>query len=178
MNLRIFILPSLLLTALVLGGCQSRPVQEGGETGGKIATTQPSTSKDSDVRTTGLPDRSLPPDFSDPRSPLYQRVIYFDYDRSDLSPDSVEILRAHALYLSTHPNRKIRLEGHADERGTREYNLALSEQRALGVRRFLLAEGVGLEQLSVLSYGEERPAQRGHDEAAWAANRRVELVYL
>ncbi len=172
-NLNI-IVPALLLSVLVLSSCSSNPAQ-GRKAGGGAAPTL--LGQGSTAHTAGLQDHGLPPAFSDPRSPLYQRVIYFDYDRSDLSPDAVEILRAHALYLSTHPNRRIRLEGHADERGTREYNLALSEQRALGVQRFLLAEGVGPEQLSVRSYGEERPAQLGHNEAAWAANRRVELVY-
>jgi peptidoglycan-associated lipoprotein len=131
----------------------------------------------SDVDTAPAPAGGLPPEFNDPSSPLYQRVIYFEYDSSAIQPAFVEVLRAHSLYLSTNPQANVVLEGHTDERGTREYNLALAEQRAETVRRFMLAEGVGKGQINTLSYGEERPDQPGHGEDAWALNRRVELVY-
>jgi peptidoglycan-associated lipoprotein len=160
-----------LAAALLLGGCPSQPVKAPPE-------SQPSTQPPAgDVGTAAVADRGLPPELNDPSSPLYQRVIYFDYDSSDIQPQFVEVLRAHALFLSTNPNRTITLEGHTDERGTREYNLALADQRAETVRRFLLAEGVARGQVNTLSYGEERPAQPGHDEDSWALNRRVELIY-
>jgi peptidoglycan-associated lipoprotein len=160
---------AVLTAALLLGGCPGKPVKEP-----EPAPVEPVVSG---VGTAPVPDRGLPPGFDDPSSPLFQRVIYFDYDTSDIQPQFVEVLRAHARYLATNPGRSITLEGHTDERGTREYNLALADQRASTVRRFMLAEGVGSGQLSTLSYGEERPAQPGHGEEAWVLNRRVELVY-
>jgi len=113
----------------------------------------------------------------DPSSPLATRTIYFAFDSSDIDADYVPILRAHSGYLATHPTVRVTLEGHADERGTREYNLALGERRARRVQQFMLAEGVAPDQVSVISYGEERPVDNGSGESAWSRNRRVELVY-
>lgn len=112
-----------------------------------------------------------------PNSLLATRVIYFDYDQSTISPAYRELVSAHAEYLATHPEVTVRLEGHADERGTREYNLGLGEQRANAVRSLMMADGVAAGQLVVVSYGEERAAAYEHNEEAWALNRRVELVY-
>ena len=112
-----------------------------------------------------------------PNSLLATRVIYFDFDQSSISPAYRELVSAHAEYLATHPEVTVRLEGHADERGTREYNLGLGEQRANAVRSLMMAEGVAANQLVVVSYGEERAAAYEHNEEAWALNRRVELVY-
>ncbi len=113
----------------------------------------------------------------DPNSPLYNKVIYFDYDTAEIRPDGAELLRTHAGYIYGTPGVRVTLEGHTDERGTRGYNLALGDRRANAVQRFLVAEGVPAERLSRLSYGEERPAQAGGSERAWSLNRRVELVY-
>ena len=113
----------------------------------------------------------------DPNSPLATRVIYFDYDQSSVQPEYLDVVRAHAQYLATNPQVTVRLEGHADERGSREYNLGLGENRANAIRNLMMAEGVSDNQLVVVSYGEERPASFGHNEEAWALNRRVELVY-
>jgi len=88
------------------------------------------------------------------------------------------VVAAHAKYLAGHPGTRVRLEGHTDERGSREYNIGLGERRAQSVRRALLLQGAADAQISTVSYGEERPAAPGHDEAAWAKNRRVEIVYL
>lgn len=115
--------------------------------------------------------------WEDPKSPLYERTIYFDYDRAEIKPEYVNLLRTHARYLGEHPELAVTLEGHADERGTREYNLALGDRRAESVRQFMLAEGVRSNQLSTLSYGEERPAVVGHNEEAWRWNRRVVIQY-
>jgi peptidoglycan-associated lipoprotein len=108
---------------------------------------------------------------------MAQRVIYFDFDNADIRPEYREALAAHSQYMATNPNMKVRLEGHADERGSREYNIGLGERRAQSVRRALMLQGTGDGQLVTVSYGEERPAESGSDEAAWAKNRRVELVY-
>jgi peptidoglycan-associated lipoprotein len=109
---------------------------------------------------------------------LSKRIVYFDFDRADIRADSQSVVAAHAAYLSKNPNQKVRLEGHADERGSREYNIGLGERRGQTVRRALALQGVAEAQLSTVSYGEERPAAAGSDEQAYALNRRVEIVYL
>src|ERR1043166_2366768 len=108
---------------------------------------------------------------------LAKRVIYFDFDSSEIKGEGRDIVAAHAKYLSKNTNLKVRLEGHTDERGSREYNIGLGERRAQSVRRALLLQGAAEGQISTVGYGEERPAVAGSDEAAWAKNRRVEIVY-
>jgi peptidoglycan-associated lipoprotein len=109
---------------------------------------------------------------------LAKRVIYFDFDSSEIKGEGTDIVGAHAKYLATNPAARVRLEGHTDDRGSREYNIGLGERRAQSVRRALLLQGATEAQISTVSYGAERPAVAGHDEAAWAKNRRVEVVYL
>jgi peptidoglycan-associated lipoprotein len=106
-----------------------------------------------------------------------QNVFYFDFDRAVIKPEAAEALAAHALYLSNHPSSRVVLEGHADERGTREYNMALGERRAKAVGRYLTVQGASGSQLELLSYGEERPVAFGQSEVSWGQNRRVELKY-
>jgi len=108
---------------------------------------------------------------------LDQYVVYFDFDRSDIRPDFNEMLAAHGSYLASNPNVSVRLEGHADETGSREYNIGLGERRAQSVRQILLLQGASASQLSTVSYGEERPAALGSDEESYSLNRRVEIVY-
>lgn len=109
---------------------------------------------------------------------LAKRVVYFDFDSSEIKGEGTDIVGAHAKYLANNPTARVRLEGHTDDRGSREYNIGLGERRAQSVRRALLLQGATEAQLSTVSYGAERPAVAGHDEAAWAKNRRVEIVYL
>lgn len=109
---------------------------------------------------------------------LAKRTIYFDFDSSEIRGEGTDIVAAHAKYLASNSGLKVRLEGHTDERGSREYNIGLGERRAQAVRRALLLQGAAEPQLSTVSYGEERPAAAGSDEAAWTKNRRVEIVYL
>jgi peptidoglycan-associated lipoprotein len=109
---------------------------------------------------------------------LAKRVVYFDFDSSEIKGEGTDVVAAHAKYLAAHSGTRVRLEGHTDERGSREYNIGLGERRAQSVRRALLLQGAADTQISTVSYGEERPAVPGHDEAAWAKNRRVEIVYL
>jgi peptidoglycan-associated lipoprotein len=104
-------------------------------------------------------------------------VIYFDYDKAEIKSEYVGVLAAHAKFLNANVNRKVRLEGHTDERGSREYNIGLGERRAQAVRRALLLQGVSEGQITTISYGEERPAVSGSDEEAYAKNRRVEISY-
>lgn len=108
---------------------------------------------------------------------LARRVIYFAYDSSILTSEGEAVARAHARYLNGVSNVRIILEGHADERGTREYNLALAEDRARSVTDLMQALGVGASRIQTVSYGEERPVALGHDENAWGLNRRVEILY-
>ena len=106
------------------------------------------------------------------------KIFYFEFDRSDLSAEARTALVAHANYLKANPGQRYRLEGHADERGSREYNLALGERRARSTLEILRTEGVAEEQVQVHSYGEENPLSLGRDELSWQQNRRVELIYI
>lgn len=108
---------------------------------------------------------------------LSKKVVYFDFDSSTVHDEDRAIIQAHADYLSRHPGVKVTLEGHADERGSREYNIGLGERRAKAVEQMMELMGVSSSQISIVSYGEERPAALGHDESAWHLNRRVEIVY-
>ena len=105
------------------------------------------------------------------------RVIYFDFDSSEIRPEFVPVIAAHAHALARNASIRVRLEGHTDERGSPEYNIGLGERRAQAVRRALLLQGVAESQVATVSYGEERPAVTGQTEASWAKNRRVEFVY-
>lgn len=104
-------------------------------------------------------------------------VIYFDFDQSTIKAEFRAALNGHAAYLSQHPDARIVLEGHADERGTREYNIALGERRGNAVSRYLVVQGVSVDAIEVVSFGEERPVNAGHDSASWSENRRVEIRY-
>ena len=117
-------------------------------------------------------------DLNDSNSILSRRVIYFAYDQSTIEPEYFEILDAHSELLASNPNLTIRLEGHADERGSREYNVALSERRAKSVKQFMDLKGVGSDQSQTVAYGEELPVDPGHNEGAWSKNRRVEIKYI
>jgi peptidoglycan-associated lipoprotein len=105
------------------------------------------------------------------------RIVYFDFDRADIRPESQTIIESNARYLAGNPRIITQLEGHTDERGSREYNIALGERRANAVRQVMSAMGVPSQQIRVVSYGEERPAASGPDEQSYALNRRVEIVY-
>lgn len=114
---------------------------------------------------------------SDTSGLLSQRVVYFEYDSSAVNDEDRAVIQAHANYLVQHPTIKATLEGHTDERGSREYNIGLGERRANAVKQMMSLMGVAEQQISTVSYGEERPAAMGHDESAWHLNRRVEIVY-
>lgn len=113
----------------------------------------------------------------DPNSPLATRIIYFEYDSSEIQAQYRPTVEAHAAFLASNPTVSVTLEGHADERGSREYNLALGERRAESVKRQMTLLGASPSQIRNVSYGEERPALDGHDEYAWSQNRRVEILY-
>ncbi len=108
---------------------------------------------------------------------LRQRVVYFDLDRTEIKPEFQAQMSCHAEYLRQFPEARVSLEGNTDERGSREYNLGLGERRGNAVQGALNAAGASSAQLNVVSYGEERPVCRQHDESCWSKNRRVEIVY-
>lgn len=113
----------------------------------------------------------------DSDSCLRQRVIYFDLDQTNIRPEFVAAMACHAKYLQDRPSARVTLEGHADERGSREYNMGLGERRGNGVIAALMANGASAGQMQVVSYGEERPECNDSYEGCWSRNRRVEIVY-
>lgn len=117
------------------------------------------------------------PALNDPSSPLSKRVIYFGYDSSEVLPEYVSVVNAHAAYLASHPNVTVTLEGHCDERGSPEYNIALGEQRARSIANTMRFQGASDGQMQIVSFGEEKPADSGGGESSWSRNRRVEIVY-
>jgi peptidoglycan-associated lipoprotein len=170
------IAPALGLAAVVafgLGGCASQAEKPGAQSPAAGPVAGSGVGPGMGGTGEGYSDRP----WDDPASPLYNKVIYFDYDSSEIREEFVPVLQTHAHYLAKHPRTRVTLEGHTDERGTREYNLALGDERAQVVQRFLLAEGVRADQLATLSFGEEKPAVPGHSESAWSQDRRVELAY-
>jgi len=114
---------------------------------------------------------------NDANNVLFEKIVYFEFDSNTVADDYVELVKHHGKYLSFNPSASVRLEGHADERGTREYNVALAERRAQAVMQLMLYEGAGNDQISIISYGEEKPVAFGHDEESMSLNRRVEIVY-
>lgn len=117
------------------------------------------------------------PGIDTPQPAGLARIVYFDYDSFEVRGEFTSVLEANARYLKANPNRKVALEGHTDERGGREYNLALGQKRAEAVRRSMSLLGVTEAQMEPVSFGEEKPSAMGGDEASFAKNRRVELTY-
>ena len=126
---------------------------------------------------TAVASVSVGDDASNANVPMGTRVIYFDYDSFVINPAFLSVLEAHAKYIKADKSRKVSIEGHADERGGSEYNLALGQKRAEAVRRVLVLLGVADTQLEAVSFGKEKPAVLGSNEEAWAKNRRAELSY-
>src|SRR3989338_1320087 len=116
-------------------------------------------------------------ELNDPDSILAKRSTHYPFDVSVIQEDDKPLVQAHAKYLSEHPERNVRLEGNYDERGSNEYNLALGQRRADGVRKMLQLGGVNASQMTTVSYGEEKPKATGHNEASWWQNRRTDIVY-
>ena len=163
----------LVASLALLAGCsESKPPEQPPQ------PPQQPTARHQCGRTTPMPPSDDTDDRPDRGRLLSKRIVYFDFDSREIRADSQSVVAAHAQYLAKNPAQKVRLEGHADERGSREYNIGLGERRAQAVRRALLLQGAAEAQISTVSYGEERPAVAGSDEQAYAKNRRVEIVYL
>ena len=116
--------------------------------------------------------------WNDPKSPLYERSVYFDFNEYTVQTKYQKTLSAHASYLKANPKQKIIIQGNTDERGTAEYNLALGQRRSDAVRKSLNLMGVSDDQMEAVSFGKEKPKAEGDNEAAWAENRRADIVYI
>ncbi|WP_428605629.1 peptidoglycan-associated lipoprotein Pal [Sedimenticola sp.] len=172
----------ILALSLLLAGCSGMPgmsgsdeakdgapVSEAGQDGAAAEGAQTSGAMEGGAWS-GSP-------LENPNSLLYTKTIYFDYDIDEVRADYRDVVAAHGDYLAANPSVTVTVEGHADERGSREYNIALGERRANGVKRLLMAQGAAEGQIITISYGEERPAATGSGETSWELNRRVEFVY-
>jgi peptidoglycan-associated lipoprotein len=173
----------LVVAALVLGGCTHNPPKPAASNpaGSGAANGADSTGAGGAGANAGAAGGAAGSGTEIPgpqEGLLAKKIIYFDFDSSEIKGEGTDIASAHAKYLASNPNLRVRLEGHTDERGSREYNIGLGERRAQAVRRALLLQGAADAQITTVSYGAERPADAGHDETAWAKNRRVEIVYL
>lgn len=184
---RIGRLLTLGLTVTLMFGCASKP-EEAGDAAASPGGETPSTESRTD-QPTPIPTPVTPPQPTTRGEKLWvpgtggavdrqlSGIFYFDFDQAIVKRAGHSELSQHAQYLAENGSATLRLEGHADERGTREYNLALGERRANAVQAYLSAQGAARRQMEVISYGEEKPVGAGHDESSWAQNRRVELVY-
>lgn len=175
---RILGLAALLTLSLMLAACPSKkavkaPGSSGETVAGQSATTSSATDE-STGQAKSLPDQAT----NGADAGVTKTTIYFDFDSSEIKPEFNASISAHGKHLAADRTIKVRLEGNTDERGSAEYNVALGERRAQAVKRALLLQGATAAQLTTVSYGEERPVADGHDETAWAQNRRVEIVYL
>lgn len=160
----VLLLMGLAVAVLVAGCCQMETVQP--------VVEQPPPP----------PPEPPPPPPPPPQPPEVKEIrlepIHFDYNKFDLRPGDVEIMKRNLATLQENPGTVVKVEGHCDERGTVEYNLALGEKRAKAAMDYLVKMGVDASRLSIVSYGKERPVDPGHDEAAWAKNRRAEFVIV
>lgn len=165
-----------LIAAAALAGCSSTPL----DTKAPVATVRtappagplPAGTAQSQVATVTLDP------LDDPKSQLAARSVYFAYDDFTVDPKYQPLVQAHGRFLQAHPAVQVRVEGNADERGSHEYNLALGDKRAQIVAKQIELMGAKPAQIEAVSYGEERPKAEGHDEAAWAENRRADIRYL
>ena len=162
------------MMALMLGACASSdPVKETPVESRPIAasqTTPPPTTRPL------VPTPSVNP-LRDPNNILSKRSVYFDYDSNVVKDEYRATIQAHAKYLVENRNARVRLEGNTDERGSREYNLALGQRRADAVKKIMAVLGVPESRMETISFGEEQPKDQGHDESAWSKNRRTDIVY-
>ena len=171
-------LAGLLVSILLLVACAGTPAQP--EAGEEAPVTTPPTEE---APSQAVPlEEQVTPGAAVTEEPaaadlISERKIYFDFDKSDIKPEFRDIVEAHAKYLAANPGASVTIEGHCDERGTREYNMALGERRAHSVMQMLTLLGVSKNQVSTVSFGEERPDVDGHDESAWKWNRRAVFVY-
>ncbi len=164
----------LLASAALMSACSTPPKVEEKPPVAEAPVAAPA--KPVEVRAVQPVVAEIDP-LNDPKGVLANRSVYFDFDKYDVKSEFNTLLAAHANYLTAHTAHKVLVQGNADERGGREYNLALGQKRAVAVTKSLSALGVAGTQMEAVSLGKEKPKATGHDEAAWAQNRRADIVY-
>jgi peptidoglycan-associated lipoprotein len=169
-----FLMPSLLATLMVLSACSSTPQKT--ESSSPATSAPAATAPATPVTSQPVQAAAYDP-LQDPNHALAKRSVFFDFDDFQVKEEFKPAIAAHADYLSKNRGRQIVIEGHADERGSSEYNLALGQKRAEAVRRSLELSGVSDKQIETVSFGEEKPRSQNNNEAAWAQNRRADIVY-
>ena len=165
----------LMLSALLvslLAACGSQPVKEEAKPA-PVAEKAPEAAPAPKAETQAVAIDPL----KDPSNILSHRSVYYDFDKSIVKDEYKPMVEAHAAYLVSHSSAKTTLQGNCDERGSREYNLALGQRRADSVKKLMEAAGVPASQVSTVSFGSEKPRAQGHNEEAWAQNRRTDIVY-
>ena len=169
------LIPALL--AALLAACSNTPIPDDSANGAPVESRSGSTSGVTPVNAGGLDASGLPRELTDPKSVLAQRSIYFDLDKYEVKDEYKDLVAAHAKYLVSHREFKMLIQGNTDESGSREYNLSLGQKRADAVKRSLTLLGAREDQVESVSLGEEKPKNPGHDAAAWAENRRADVLY-
>jgi peptidoglycan-associated lipoprotein len=178
MTLHLPLRTTLAIAALVLSACSSTKLADTNEVKGKPVDTAAASSAGPAVVAPRSAVVAVIADHLNPNSLISkERSVYFEFDKFDIKAESTALIERQGKYLAANKGLAIRVEGNADERGGREYNLALGQKRADAVVRALKVYGAGDKQLEAVSYGKEKPQALGHDEAAWAQNRRVDLAY-
>jgi peptidoglycan-associated lipoprotein len=163
--------------ALIVAGCASTKLDEPAKVEDKSTAAKPA-QPGADARTVAPVEAAPRVDpLMDPNSPLAKRSVFFDFDSFVVKPEFQSLVEAHGKYLTSNKERRIVIEGNADERGSREYNLALGQKRADAVKSRLGLLGAADAQIETVSFGEEKPRANGHDESAWSQNRRADIVY-
>jgi len=170
-----------LVIAALAAGCASKEKQpDASVTDRSAGTTPPSTSTTPSTSSTTTPSRDANVSgdpLKDPNNILSKRSVYFDFDSNAVKDEYRNLIQAHARYMNDKRDSHIRIEGNCDERGSREYNLALGQRRAEAVKKVMTVLGVADNRVETVSYGEEKPKSQGHDEQAWAENRRADIRY-
>jgi len=164
----------LVISLFALAACSSTSETDDSDMGNQGSSSSSGSSSASS--SAGSSSGQLSQEEIRAQNALRQTVFYFDFDVAEFKPQDRDTLTYHARDLAANPGKRVRLEGHADERGTREYNLALGERRANGILNYFIVNGASRSQIETVSYGEERPSQRGSTEQAYSRNRRVEVV--
>lgn len=161
---------SIVLMNLLVACASPKPKEETASTSGSAPQVEQQTE-------TGSSSSEVAVDPLDTQAVLAKRSVYYALDKDAVTGTYRPVVEAHGKYLSEHPDRSVRVEGHADERGSNEYNLALGQRRADGVKKLLVLSGADSGQVDTISYGEEKPVATGHDESSWSQNRRSDIKY-
>jgi len=167
------VIPAAL--ALLIAACSSTP--EGGDQSGAPVESRAGGPSVATVTTGGVDGGRLPAVLTDPKSILSKRSVYFDYDSYEVKAEYKDLVTAHAKFLTENRQFRMLIQGNTDERGSREYNLALGQKRADAIKKMMALLGAREDQLEAVSLGEEKPKNEGHGEAAWAENRRGDMLY-